>query len=113
MKLGSVNVSGINWIEAAIEVMPQEDIYAIVIGPPCAPTLSNESTYYFFDDLILADQQLVLKQYLATVAGGGDEGRIAQAEGNMSDAQAKLANGEYALAVLDYKKAWVNLIKAK
>ena len=63
--------------------------------------------------LILADQQLVLKQYLATVAGGGDAGRIAQAEGNMADALANLAIGEYARAVLDYKKAWVNLIKAK
>ena len=65
------------------------------------------------DVLILADQQLVLKQYLATVAGGGNAGRIAQAEGNMSDALANLAIGEYARAVLDYKKAWVNLIKAK
>ncbi|MDH5504382.1 MAG: ExeM/NucH family extracellular endonuclease [Acidimicrobiia bacterium] len=65
------------------------------------------------DALLLADKQLALKQYLATVGGGGDPGRIAQAEGNMADAVANIALGEYSDAVLDFKKAWVNLIKAK
>ncbi len=65
------------------------------------------------DALVLADQQFALKQYVATVAGGGDAGRITHAEGNMADAVANLAIGAYARAVLDFKKAWVNLIKAK
>ena len=54
--LGEVRVSGNNtWVNTFIEITPLEDIFAIAIGPPCGPTSSQMSTYYFFDNLILAD----------------------------------------------------------
>jgi len=58
VKLGSRRVGAIeadSWIKTSIEVMPDEDIYAIAIGPPCARTFAREHTYYFFDELVLAD----------------------------------------------------------
>jgi hypothetical protein len=57
-KLGEVGVSGgvgNRWINTFIEITPSEDIHAIAIGPPCRGTTSQVSTYYFFDNLILAD----------------------------------------------------------
>ncbi|MFT6810098.1 MAG: gliding motility-associated-like protein [Saprospiraceae bacterium] len=57
-KLDSRNVSSPNgqgWIKTAILVTPTDDIYAIVIGPPCALSNNLESTYYFLDNLVLAD----------------------------------------------------------
>ena len=56
--LGAVGVSGGGrniWLNSFIEITPTEDIYAIAIGPPCEGTSSVFSTYYFFDNLILAD----------------------------------------------------------
>ena len=56
--LGEVGVSGGAgniWLNTFIEITPTEDIYAIAIGPPCEGTKSLFSTYYFFDNLILAD----------------------------------------------------------
>lgn len=44
-----------NWKLITIEITPSEDIHAIAIGPPCRATNSTSSTYYFFDNLILAD----------------------------------------------------------
>ena len=56
LKLGEVRVSGgNNWRNSFIEITPTEDIFAIAIGPPCERTTSEMSTYYFFDNLILAD----------------------------------------------------------
>lgn len=58
IELGSTLVSGGSgniWKHAAIEVTPNVNIAAIAIGPPCQATSSSVSTYYFFDNLILAD----------------------------------------------------------
>lgn len=55
--LGSVPASGImEWDQKEINITPDEDIYAIAIGPACARTLGIVNTYYFFDNLVLADQ---------------------------------------------------------
>jgi gliding motility-associated-like protein len=57
-KLAEVNVSGgtgNNWVNASLEITPEEDIYAIAIGPDCAPVSSPISIYYFFDNLLLAN----------------------------------------------------------
>ena len=57
-KLGEVTLSGGStggWVNAVIEIVPTEDIYAIAIGPDCDPVASPISIYYFFDNLILAD----------------------------------------------------------
>jgi len=43
------------WIKTTIDVRPNEDIFAIAIGPPCAATASMVNTYYYFDNLLLAD----------------------------------------------------------
>ena len=59
IELGSVYVSGANnWITTNIDITPDEDIYAIAIGPGCRE-LSNieDDIYYFFDNLILAEQR--------------------------------------------------------
>ncbi len=58
VRLGSSQVStlgGSSWVKSAINVSPREDIHAIAIGPDCPATFSNQSTYYFFDNLVLAD----------------------------------------------------------
>ena len=55
--LSSVDVSGRDWVKKDITVTPSQDIYAIAIGPPCEPTSSDMSTYYFFDNLVLADER--------------------------------------------------------
>ena len=44
-----------SWVKSFIDVTPSSDIHAIAIGPPCNATQSTASTYYFFDNLILAD----------------------------------------------------------
>lgn len=57
-KLGEVRVaggSGNKWVNTSLEVIPTEDIRAIAIGPDCPPIFSDVSTYYFFDNLLLAD----------------------------------------------------------
>ena len=56
-KLGEVTLSGgiRGWKNTFIEIVPTEDIYAIAIGPDCAPSSNPISTYYFFDNLLLAD----------------------------------------------------------
>ena len=56
--LGSVNVSGDEgpvWIEEEISIVPMEDIQAIAIGPPCEASRAGRTTYYYFDNLVLAD----------------------------------------------------------
>lgn len=57
MKLGEVGVSGSNnWVKTKIDITPQEDIYAIAIGPACADRPASVSYYYFIDNLILDEQ---------------------------------------------------------
>ncbi|MCO6488002.1 MAG: gliding motility-associated C-terminal domain-containing protein [Phaeodactylibacter sp.] len=56
LELGAVTVEGINeWKSVRIDIVPEQDIYAIAIGPGCAPRVSIFSLYYFFDKLVLAD----------------------------------------------------------
>ncbi|PHN03978.1 T9SS type B sorting domain-containing protein [Flavilitoribacter nigricans] len=56
--LGSVSASGnFNWVQKEIDIRPKEDIYAIAIGPSCRELSGTEDYYYFFDNLILADQK--------------------------------------------------------
>nr|HMP28820.1 gliding motility-associated C-terminal domain-containing protein [Saprospiraceae bacterium] len=38
-----------------IEITPNADINAIAIGPDCPDIISSVSTYYYFDNLVLAD----------------------------------------------------------
>jgi gliding motility-associated-like protein len=60
-KLGEVSVSGGSggtWINTFLEIVPEEDIYAIAIGPDCRPISSPVSIYYFFDNLLLANLEL-------------------------------------------------------
>jgi predicted extracellular nuclease len=65
------------------------------------------------DKIVEADKQLALKQLFAAILGSGNPGRINQAQGNMADAVANLAAGDFANGVLDYKKSWTNAIKAQ
>jgi gliding motility-associated-like protein len=58
IRLGSVFISGNNqntWVQSSIEINPNVDINAIAIGPDCADINNPASTYYYFDNLILAD----------------------------------------------------------
>jgi len=57
MKLSAINAEGTNeWKQYEINLTPTVDIHAIAIGPPCIALNRTEDTYYFFDDLILAEQ---------------------------------------------------------
>lgn len=58
VRLGSTIVYGNNdnkWVHTSIEVTPKEDIAAMAIGPDCLHVISSVNTYYYFDNLILAD----------------------------------------------------------
>jgi gliding motility-associated-like protein len=58
VELGSVHIEGaLEWKLKEITVTPQEDIYAIAIGPNCTEDQLFTNTYYFFDNLVLADQK--------------------------------------------------------
>ena len=46
---------GSAWVKTEITITPEEDIYAIAIGPPCVSSGSDNTNYYFFDNLVLAD----------------------------------------------------------
>lgn len=57
-RLGSASISGFNeWREVNITVTPKENITAIAIGPDCNNVNASGDIYYFFDNLILADQR--------------------------------------------------------
>lgn len=57
INLGSVSASGTSkWLQKEINVTPSQDIYAIAIGPACPDRKATYSPYYFFDNLILAEQ---------------------------------------------------------
>ena len=58
VRLGSRRVGGIGgsgWIKTSIDVTPNEDIFAMAIGPDCPAVPADRSIYYFFDNLVLAD----------------------------------------------------------
>lgn len=58
IKLGEQRASASNgsgWVKLNIDITPNMDIHAIAIGPPCSANTNSESTYYFFDNLVLAD----------------------------------------------------------
>ena len=58
VRLGSANLNGgggNKWVKSFIEVVPEEDILAIAIGPDCPHVIADRSIYYFFDNLLLAD----------------------------------------------------------
>jgi len=48
---GSTNT----WVNSFFEITPDRNINAIAIGPDCSPNPSGTSTFYFFDNLVLAD----------------------------------------------------------
>ena len=52
-RMGSRGSGG--WVKGSIDVIPEDDIQAIVIGPDCPRTSASINTYYFFDNLVLAD----------------------------------------------------------
>lgn len=57
-RLGDVRVdggSGDTWVKAFIDVVPDEDILAIAIGPDCDPVPSDNVIYYYFDNFRLVD----------------------------------------------------------
>ena len=43
------------WVKSFIDITPDEDIAAIAIGPPCQYSSSKVSTYYYLDNLLLAE----------------------------------------------------------
>lgn len=56
--LGSVSTSGTyTWVKTEIDIQPQEDIFAIAIGPSCEEQDANADLYYFLDNLTLANQK--------------------------------------------------------
>lgn len=58
LELGKVGVSGVNsWEKAMIEFSPSQKIEAIAIGPDCEQKPLTNSSYYFFDHLILAEKE--------------------------------------------------------
>ncbi|GLR15417.1 hypothetical protein GCM10007940_00320 [Portibacter lacus] len=59
--LNSKKVSGTGWVKTTITIVPNEDIYAIAIGPPCALNTSSVNLYYYFDNLILAESKFFSK----------------------------------------------------
>ncbi|MCB0630857.1 MAG: gliding motility-associated C-terminal domain-containing protein [Saprospiraceae bacterium] len=59
VKLGEVRVSGSNnWVKTRIDITPQQDIYAITIGPGCEDRPASVHYYYFIDNLILDEQSV-------------------------------------------------------
>ncbi len=56
-RLGVAQASGNNeWRQLSINITPTEDIHAITIGPPCNSSSASQNPYYFFDNLVLAEQ---------------------------------------------------------
>lgn len=46
---------GDTWVNAFLDIVPDQDIQAIAIGPSCELISSEVSIYYFFDNLLLTD----------------------------------------------------------
>ncbi len=56
MELDRTSGSGSNsWVKKHFTVTPDQDIYAIAIGPDCFEQSYENNPYYFLDDLVLAD----------------------------------------------------------
>lgn len=56
-EMGRVRAGGNNiWRQVEINVTPTTDIYAMAIGPDCVEISADGSIYYFFDNLVLAEQ---------------------------------------------------------
>ncbi len=56
--LDSVQIGGaLSWERKEVTLYPREDIHAIAIGPNCPELYYEYSTYYFLDDLVLAEEQ--------------------------------------------------------
>ncbi len=51
---GVVSASS-GWIQISMTFTPTQDIYAIALGPDCAPVNLTDNFYYYFDDLLLAE----------------------------------------------------------
>ena len=64
------------------------------------------------DDLVEADRRLAAAQLQIAVDSGGDTRNIATAQRSLADAEAYAADGRFDKAVLEYKQAWTNAIKA-
>ena len=55
---------------------------------------------------------IVLVALLIAIAARGDPAAISRAQGNLANAEVNIAAGHFARAILDYKKAWMNAVKA-
>ncbi len=44
-----------SWVKSFIEITPEQDIYAIAIGPDCPLNTIPKTAFYFFDNLILSE----------------------------------------------------------
>jgi hypothetical protein len=64
------------------------------------------------DQLVEADRILAQKRLDEAILAGGSANEIAKAQGNIAEAEDHVADGDYAKAVLAYKKAWENAVKA-
>ena len=63
-------------------------------------------------DLVEADRRLASTQIQLAVDAGGDPKDLGRAERSYTDAEAYAAAGRFDKAVLEYKQAWTNAIKA-
>ncbi len=45
------------WMKASIEVLYEEDIYAIALGPDCSNNLNGTNRYYYLDNLLLDETE--------------------------------------------------------
>ena len=61
---------------------------------------------FAIDLLVEADRRLAQAAIDAAIVGGGDPGKIAQAQAQMAAAAADVADGRYNEAVNHYKSAW-------
>ena len=64
------------------------------------------------DDLVEADRRLATVQIQAAIDAGGDPKSIARAQQSLADAADHASAGRFDRAVLEYKQAWTNAIKA-
>jgi len=89
VRLGSTFVRGSadSWVESFIEVTPDQDIYAIAIGPDCPAVNSPINIYYFFDNLLLADFESFALQIAAEEHPCSESFRLGIEDGYFSDYQ--------------------------
>ncbi len=64
------------------------------------------------DDLVEADRRLATVQIQTAIDAGGDPKTIAKAQQSLADAADYASAGRFDKAVLEYKQAWTNAIKA-